>query len=177
MMRSRTLFLFAVTFNLVGCQPDFTDLQQYIASIKARPKQPVKPLPEFKSVEPFLYKKEDGLRDPFKPVEKVKAADEAEAEEIPDNGIHPDKNRKKEPLESFSLTGMQMVGTVKMKEQLWGLIKSESTIYRVKVGDYLGEHDGKITKIDRNKIELLEIVPDKQPNRFIEQAATLVLAE
>lgn len=177
MMRNKSILLFVATLNLTACERDFSDLQQYIASVKARPKQSVKPLPEFQSVEPFVYKKTDGLRDPFKPVEKVNAPEEIESEEEPDNGIHPNKNRKKEPLESFSLSGMRMVGTVQMNSQLWGLVRNENTIYRVKVGDYLGEYDGKITRIDKNKIDVIEIVPDKKPGRFIEQAATLVLAE
>lgn len=176
MIRNKSILLFVATLNLTACERDYSDLQQYIASVKARPKQAVKPLPEFQSVEPFVYKKIEGLRDPFKPVEKVKEPEETETEE-PDNGIHPDKNRKKEPLEAFSLSGMRMVGTVQMNSQLWGLVRNENTIYRVKVGDYLGEHDGKITHIDKNKIELLEIVPDKKPNRFIEQSSTLVLTE
>jgi type IV pilus assembly protein PilP len=177
MMRNKSILLFVATLNLAGCERDVSDFQQYIASIKARPKQPVKPLPEFQTVEPFVYKKTEGMRDPFKPVEKVEEPEEIENTEEPDNGIHPDKNRKKEPLEGFSLSGMRMVGSVQMNSQLWGLLRNENTIYRVKVGDYLGEHDGRITHIDKNKIELLEIVPDKKPGRFIEQAATLVLAE
>ncbi|MDD5216398.1 MAG: pilus assembly protein PilP, partial [Methylococcales bacterium] len=42
--------------------------------------------------------------------------------------------------------------------------------------DYLGKNDGKIIKIEKNRIELIEIVPSK-PGRFIEQTATLVLNE
>lgn len=177
MMRNKSILLFVATLNLTACGRDFSDLQQYVVNIKARPKQPVKPLPEFQTVEPFVYKKTEGLRDPFKPVDKIEEPEEVESEEEPDNGIHPDKNRKKEPLEAFSLSGMRMVGTVQMNSQLWGLVRNENTIYRVKVGDYLGEHDGKITRIDKDKIELIEIVSDKKPGRFIEQAATLVLAE
>lgn len=177
MIRNKSLLLFVATLNLTACERDFSDLQQYITSIKARPKQPVKPLPEFQSVEPYVYKKVEGVRDPFKPVEKAPEPEEVEVEEEPDNGIRPDKNRKKEPLEAFALSGMRMVGTVQMNTQLWGLVRNENTIYRVKVGDYLGEHDGKIISIDKNKIELLEIIPDKKPGRFIEQSATLTLAE
>ncbi len=157
---------------------DFTDLQQYIASVKAHPQEAVKPLPEFKSVEPFLLKRESNLRDPFKPVEKIKpVAEPGEAEEEPDNGIHPDANRVKEPLEAFALSGMKMVGTINMNSVLWGLIKGDdNTIYRVKTGNHIGKNDGKITLIAKKKIELIEIVPSK-PGRFIEQPATLMLTE
>lgn len=176
-MKLNNALLLIILLGLSGCERDFSDLQAYIASVKARPRQPVKPLPEFKTVEPFMLRKEHVQRDPFKPVEKVKVADNApEEEQEPDNGIHPDLNRKKELLEGFALSSMRMVGTINMNSVLWGLVKNENTIYRVKVGNYLGKNDGKIIKIDKNKIELIEIVPTK-PGRFAEQTATLVLNE
>jgi type IV pilus assembly protein PilP len=177
MTRNNWLLILITTLGLSGCERDFADLQAYLASVKARPRQPVKPLPEFKTVTPFVLKKENLQRDPFKPFEKMKAIDEAQEEqEEPDNGIHPDLNRKKEPLEAFALSSIRMVGTINMNSILWGLIKNENTIYRVKIGNYLGKSDGKIVKIEKNKIELIEIVPTK-PGRFIEQTATLVLNE
>ena len=169
------LGIIAVAMTLTACDNyDLTDLQAYIASVKNRPHEPVKPLPEFKNIEPFVFKKEDVLRDPFKPVEKVKAADEEDEE--PDNGIRPDINRTKEPLEAFSITSMRMVGTIKMKSEMWGLINNDGVIHRVKVGNHLGKNDGKIVKIDKKKIELIEIMPSKV-GRFIEQPTTLVLSE
>jgi type IV pilus assembly protein PilP len=175
----RFLFVVITAIHLTACgNHDFTDLQQYIANVKARPQEAVKPLPEFKGVEPFLLKREGTLRDPFKPVEKVKAVvvEPGEVEE-PDNGIHPDTTRVKEPLEAFALSGMKMVGTINMNSVLWGLIKTDgNTIYRIKVGNHIGKNDGKVTLIDKKKIELLEIMPGK-PGRFIEQPATLTLTE
>jgi type IV pilus assembly protein PilP len=171
-----------MTFTMViltACSDnDFTDLQQYIATIKAKPKEAVKPLPEFKVVEPFILTKEGHLRDPFKPIEKVVAeALEPDEVEEPDNGIRPNTNRTKEPLEAFALSGMRMVGTINMNATLWGLVKGDgNTIYRVKAGNYIGKNDGKITQINKNKIELIEIIPSK-PGRFIEQPATLTLTE
>lgn len=177
MISIKRLFVTTAIITLTACDShNFTDLQQYIAEIKARPPEQVKPLPEFKSVEPFIFKKETGLRDPFKPVEKIKVAESAEEEE-PDNGIHPDTHRIKEPLEVFSLNGLKMVGTIDMNSTLWGLIKGDgNTIYRVKAGNHMGKNNGKITSIDKKKIELIEIVPSK-PGHFIEQSTTLNLTE
>lgn len=178
-MKQNNLLLFVlILLFLTGCERDLSDLQKYIADVKARPRLPVKPLPEFKTIEPFVLRKNSLQRDPFKPIEKVKVVDDVndEEQEEPDNGIHPNLNRKKEPLEAFALTGFRMVGTIDMNSTLWGLVKNENTIYRVKVGNYLGKNDGKIVKIDKNKIELIEIVPSK-PGRFIEQSTTLVINE
>lgn len=70
-----------------------------------------------------------------------------------------------------------MVGTVVMKTGLWGLIKaSDGTIHRVQVGNHIGKNYGKITRITHDKIELIEIVPDK-PGEWREQSASLALSE
>lgn len=177
--RASLLLTAIAALHLTACgNNDFTDLQQYITSIKAQKQKDVKPLPEFENIKPFLLKRENKLRDPFKPVEKIMAATVIEIEsEEPDNGIHPDTHRVKEPLEAFALSGMKMVGTVNMSSTLWGLIKSDgTTIYRVKVGNFLGKNDGKITHIDKKKIELIEIIPSK-PGRFVEQPTTLTLTK
>jgi len=160
---------------LAGCGNDgFSDLNQYIQSVKARPKGSIEKLPEIKTVEPFTFK-EDALRDPFK------------ASEQPDqqqgigsaigNGLKPDFQRRKEELESFPLDALKMVGTVVMKAKLWGLVKAtDNTVRRVQVGNYMGKNFGRIIRIDTDKIELMEIVPDK-PGAWREQQTTLALIE
>jgi type IV pilus assembly protein PilP len=52
--------------------------------------------------------------------------------------------------------------TRKAVVEFWGLVasKSDGTIYRVKVGDYLGDKDGKIINITENQIEVVELHPD-----------------
>ena len=59
MTRNNWLLILIMTLGLSGCERDFADLQAYIASVKARPRQPAKPLPEFKTVTPFVLKKEN----------------------------------------------------------------------------------------------------------------------
>jgi type IV pilus assembly protein PilP len=160
---------------LAGCgNNDFSDLNRYISEVKARPKEPIKPLAEIKAVEPFIFKPE-GLRDPFRSLEQVEQAEGGDA--TPGNGIKPDTTRRKEELEAFPLDGLKMVGTVNIKSSLWGLIKaSDGTIYRVKVGNYMGKNYGKIIRIVSDKIELMEIVPDK-PGTWREQQATIKISE
>jgi len=161
---------------LTGCSnDDFSDLTRYLSEVKARPKEPIKPLPEIKVIEPFMFKPE-GLRDPFKP--PLEQPEQAEGIDVSaGSGIKPDTTRRKEELESFPLDGLRMVGTIDMKSNLWGLIKaSDGTIYRVKVGNYMGKNYGKIIRIVSDKIELMEIVPDK-PGTWREQPASITLTE
>lgn len=156
---------------------DFSDLDQKIAEIKARPKGQIDPLPPVKTTEPFSFDL-DGSRDPFKPLDKEAAAEGTEAEEA-DNGIKPDLTRVKEDLESHALDTLSMVGTIK-DSTLWGLVKSnDGTIYKVKVGNYMGFNYGKIIEITNDEIKLTEIVPDKNSDkekpRWNEQPASLKL--
>ncbi|WP_428355544.1 pilus assembly protein PilP [Methyloprofundus sp.] len=132
---------------------------------------PIQPMPP---VGTFLFDP-DGLRDPFRPIEKSMEAMAAIA--VTDNGVHPDFNRHKEELEGYSLDTLRMVGTVKMKRVLWGLIKaSDGTIHRVREGNYLGRNHGRIMRILQDKIEIMEIVPD-QPGSWREHQASIALSE
>lgn len=152
---------------------DYSDLKKYIDEVKARPKGPIEQLPAVKNVEPFVFKPE-GLRDPFQPLQQP---EEQAAEIAKANGIKPDINRRKEELEAFPLDGLKMVGTVVMNTHLWGLVKaSDGTIHRVQVGNYMGKNYGKIIRIVTDKIEIMEIVPDK-PGSWREQQSSLALAE
>jgi type IV pilus assembly protein PilP len=187
MLYSKLLFLprkrsflqisYAVLLScLAGCgNDDFSDLNQYISRVKAEPKGAIQPLPEIKVVESFMFTPE-GLRDPFKPLAQPEQPDEV-AELSTGNGIKPDTTRRKEDLEAFPLEVLKMVGTVVMKSNLWGLVKADDgTIHRVQIGNYMGKNYGKIIRISTDKIELMEIVPDK-PGSWREQQTSLALTE
>ena len=161
---------------LAGCgNNDFSDLNQNIAKIKAAPKATIKPLPEVKDIESFIFNP-NGLRDPFKPIAQPEQQN-AVPELSPGGGIKPDSARRKEEMEVFDLESIKMVGTIKMKSKLWGLVKAgDGIVHRVQVGNYMGKNYGKITRISIDKIELMEIVPDK-PGRWREQKTSLALTE
>lgn len=161
---------------LTACNnDDFTDLTQYIAEVKLKPKGTIKPLPEPKFIEPFVFRPED-LRDPFKPIKPVEDTEPGPGKSI-GSGIRPDTTRRKEELEAFPIETLKMIGTVNMKSNLWGLVKSaDDTVYRVRVGNYMGQNYGKIVRISPEKIELMEIVPD-QPGTWREQQMSIMLTD
>jgi len=160
---------------LPGCgNNNFSDLNQYITNVKSAPKGTIQALPEIKVVESFMFNPE-GLRDPFKPL--VQPEQDVAAELSTGGGIKPDTTRRKEDLEAFPLDVLKMVGTVVMKSKLWGLVKADDgTIHRVQAGNYMGKNYGKIIRINTDKIELMEIVPDK-PGSWREQQTSLALTE
>ncbi|NOS88156.1 MAG: pilus assembly protein PilP [Methylococcaceae bacterium] len=171
-----TVFSLVLLVSLSACsENDFTDLSQFIAKVKAIPKGTIKPLPEIKIIEPFVFNPE-GLRDPFKPIVQPELHEEIE-EIAAGGGIRPDTSRRKEDLEAFTLASLRMVGTINMQTNLWALIKTDDgTIHRVQVGNYMGKNYGKVIRITTDKIELMEIVPDK-PGTWREQQTSIVLTE
>lgn len=159
---------------LAGCDnDDFSDLNKYIQEIKARPKGAIEPLPEIKVVESFIFKP-DGLRDPFQPIERKDSEDSIDVSGV--TGVKPDVERRKEELEAYPLDSLRMVGTLRDQKGFWGLVRArDGTIHRVQVGNHLGQNYGKIIRILEDKIELMEIVPDK-PGAWREQPTSLALA-
>ncbi len=172
----KNILLLLSALSLGGCAGnDFSDLEKYIAEIKARPKGTIAPLPEIKVVEPFIFQP-DGLRDPFRPIEKL--AEEEALEIASGSSIRPDATRRREELEFYELDTLRMVGTLNMNKGLWGLVKaSDGTVHRVQVGHYMGRNYGKIIRILEDKIELMEIVQDNKPGMWREQQAALAIAE
>lgn len=161
---------------LTGCgNDDFSDINQYISKVKVHPKGTIKPIPDIKEIESFTFNPK-GLRDPFKPLAQPEQLDNI-ADQPTGGGIKPDLSRRKEELEAFPLDVLKMVGTVEVKKKLWGLIKADDgTIHRVQAGNYMGKNYGKILHITVDKIELMEIVPDK-PGVWRELQSSLVLTE
>jgi len=161
--------------GMTGCGgDDFSDLNKYIQDVKARPKSAIEPLPEIKVVESFIFKP-DGLRDPFRPIERKD--DETNIDVSGINGVKPDTERRKEELEAYPLDTLRMVGTLRNEKGFWGLVRAkDGTIHRVQVGHHMGQNYGKILRILDDKIELMEIVPDK-PGTWREQQSSLALAD
>ena len=164
-----------------GCKKQSTVVNPYLdlsdrmveARVNTRPIK-VKAIEPMPPVGSFLFDPE-GLRDPFSPIEKN--LDEMADQVIATNGVQPDFNRHKEELESYSLDTLRMVGTVQMKDVLWGLIKaSDGTIHRVSEGNYLGRNHGRILRILQDKLEIMEIIREPQ-GAWRERQVAVALSE
>ena len=94
----------------------------------------------------------------------------------PNSMLAAEINRRKEPLEAYPLDSMSMVGSVAKHGQPYALLKVDNLLYQVKVGDYLGQNYGKITKITETEISLREIVQDAA-GEWIERPGSLQLQE
>ncbi len=85
-------------------------------------------------------------------------------------------NRPKEPLEAYSLDQIQMVGSVRIGGKTYALLKAGNLLFRVHVGEYAGQHYGRITEIDDNQVVLQELVQDATGD-WVHRKATLQLQE
>jgi type IV pilus assembly protein PilP len=150
---------------------DMMDLTKFVEEVKKRPPGRIEPLPEVKQVETFIYIPGD-RRNPFQKEEEPMAE---QVDEPSDNGIAPNPFRRKEELESFPLDTIGMVGTMDQAGTMWGLVMTGGIIYRVKVGNYMGQNHGQIMRITEERIELTEIVPDGKGG-YRERRANMALA-
>lgn len=151
-----------------GCSRGMSDLDAYIAEVKARPGGRIEPLPEIRTYETFAYER-GGARSPF--VQDLPATARA------DDGLRPDADRRREYLEGFPLDTLRMVGTLNMEGRFYGLVQtSDRLVHRVVVGNYLGQNDGRVISITDSAIQLLEIIPDGLGG-YTERAASIGLGE
>jgi len=170
-----TLLVVAALF-LAGCQQEKEDLSAYVASVQARQKADIEPMPVMKSYEKFTYSAGE-LRNPFIPtVIDIDLPVEEEIKKVVDNGIRPDKTRLKEVLESYELNELRLVGTLE-QESVWALIRApEGVIHKVRSGDYIGQNDGQILTVSDTELTLKEIVSDGDGG-YIERNASLAVIE
>lgn len=154
----------------------YSDLDQFMAETRSKPRGFVEPLPEFKAYEAFTYSASD-RRSPFEvPVEVQLTM----VDEQPQSNIEPDLDRPKEVLENFQLTELNMVGTLRRAEQssgLFALIKDDTGgIHRVRKGNYMGQNYGRVVGVNETRVELIEIVPNGRGG-WVERPRSLSLDE
>ena len=165
--------LLLLLVSLAGCaDPGMNDLEEYANQIKARRPPPIDPLPEFAVAESFQYDPVQ-RRDPFILDRETAAIMPAPPDP---SGIAPDPNRPKEILERCALDSLIMRGIMQQDEGIWGLVlnKEDKTLYRVGVGNYLGQNHGRIIRISEQRIDLIELVQDSA-GRWMEREASIAL--
>ena len=145
---------------------DAPNLEKWITDVQARPAPALEPLPVMQQFETFEYAAQT-LRDPFSD-----AWSNADG-----GGLRPDPNRRKETLEQYPLDSLDMVGTIGKGAGLIALVMAPDKVtYRVRPGAYLGQSDGRITGVQEDRIELVELVPDGAGG-WLERPASIALED
>ena len=160
----------ACALAAAGCGKGMSDLEQWVADVKAQQSSTIEPIPQAKQYEAFAYVPGD-RRDPFAPVEPERP------EGMASQGPRPDINRNKEPLEEFTLDALAMVGTITSGGKTFAMVKApDGVIHRVTVKDHMGQNYGEITAISEAEVSLVELVPDGFGG-WVQRPATLALAQ
>jgi type IV pilus assembly protein PilP len=166
--------LLALLLAVAGCaDSDMQELKQWMADVKKQTPVSVQKISEPKKFTPFAYDNKNDI-DPFSPV-KLSAA-LAKQQSNSGNGLKPDLDRRKEPLESYPLDTIRMVGTLQKTGLSYAILQVDKAVFRAKVGNYIGQNFGMITKVTDTDVEIKEIVRDAA-GEWTEREAKLELQE
>lgn len=180
-MTMRNILLVAVwsviSLTLVACGSSEQDeLQQWMLEERnsARPK--IEPVPAPTKFTPQAYLEEAAI-EPFSS-QKLTQALKRDSSQATANValIAPELARRKEPLEASPLDSAAMVGSLMKGGQQVALVRVDNLLYQLRVGNYLGQNYGRITKVSDSDLTLREIVQDAA-GEWIERTATLKLQE
>lgn len=177
MMRLHLLFLACLTVLLSACvSSKEDDIREWMVQERNQTKPRVQPISAPKQFVPEPYTNASTI-EPFSN-QKLTTALKRDAAQAASNGalVAPELARRKEPLESFPLDSMSLVGSIIKAGQPVALVKVDNLLYQVKPGNYLGMNFGRVMKINETEVTLREIVQDAV-GEWIERVATLQLQE
>ncbi|MBU6259581.1 MAG: pilus assembly protein PilP [Burkholderiales bacterium] len=173
MRQHRTAAVLALLALLAACTADQEELRAWMDQQRHEVKPSVSPLQPPKKFDPAPYTMAQGV-DPFSS-QKLTVVLKQEAQQ-PNSLLAAEMNRRKEPLEAYPLDSMTMVGSLDKQGQPFALLRVDNLLYQIKVGDYLGQNYGRVTKITETEVDLREIVQDAS-GEWIERPAALQLQE
>ena len=166
----------ALTGVLAGCSSNDEDLRQWMAEQRRVTTPKVTPLTEPTRYVPLVYAGGAAV-DAFS---SERLTQVLRSESGPLGGgtalLTPELNRRKEPLEAYPLESMQMVGVLMQGRNTHALIKANNALHQVKVGNYMGQNFGVVTKITENEVTLRELVEDVYGD-WVERTTPLTLQE
>ena len=167
--------LLGVIALAAGCGGgEHEDIKKWMADATKGMIGKVEKIEEPKKFVPFKYES-DKATDPFNTSKIAQISDEKKSA-AKGGGLKPDFDRPKEVLESFPLENLKMVGMMKQKALFFGIIKADTNLHRVKIGNYMGQSFGIITSITETEIILKELVQDGGGD-WVERVSTLQLQE
>ena len=167
-MPMKRLLILSCSLALVACANDEEDIRAWMAQQEGGMRGSVKPLPEIKPFAAVGYDA-NALVDPFDVSRLV-----PETRTASRGG--PDLNRRREPLEAYALESLQMVGVLMQPGHVHALVKADTSLYQVKVGNYMGQNFGVVTNIAESEVTLKELVEDVNGD-WVERTSKLLLQE
>lgn len=177
MMRFRSfayLPLILLLSQLAGCgDSSQEELTQWMNNIKKETRIVNRKIDEPKKFIPFSYGANDTI-DSFNPIKLSVAL--AKLQSKSNGALKPNLDRRREVLEDYPLDTVKMVGTLQKPGLSYALLQVDKAVYQIKVGNYVGQNFGMVTKVTETEVELKEIVQDAS-GEWIERQAKLELQE
>jgi type IV pilus assembly protein PilP len=159
---------------LAGCgASDVREVQDWMNQVKKETKVSVKPIAEPKTFIPFAYTMRESL-DPFTPNKLL--AELARAAANSNDKLKPDTSRRREVLENYPLDTLSMVGTMEKGGVTYALIQLDRTVYRVSMGQHIGQNFGTVIAVSDAAVNIKEVVQDAG-GEWVERLAKLELQE
>ncbi len=159
--------------GLTGCSGLEDSLEAWTEKQRREAKIGLQALPAPKRFEPNEYDVQPGP-DPFD-VHRLTSAIKLELT-LASPRLSAELSRRREPLEAYELDAMSMAGTLQRQGRAVALVHVDRLLYQVKVGDYMGQNNGRVVKIEEGKIELRELVRDAS-GEWVERVASLQTRE
>jgi type IV pilus assembly protein PilP len=153
---------------LSACSSQEEDVRAWMEQEAAGMKRGVKPLPQIQAFPAVDYE----ARSMVHPFETTRLAVDKKAGKT--GG--PDVNRRREPLESFPLESLKLVGVMFKGKDTHAVVKAGASLFQVRVGNYMGQNFGVVTKISESEVTLKELVEDLN-GEWTERTSSLQLQE
>lgn len=168
----RAALLFASLVVLAGCGADQSELRAWMDGIRKSTPMTVGKIDEPRRFEPFRYENTTQI-DPFS-MAKMNALMERTVGAR--GGLAPDLRRPREVLENFALDQIQLVGHLRRDRATTALFQVDRLVYQARVGNHVGQHFGRITRITDDGVTLKERVQDAS-GEWVERETVMQLQE
>jgi type IV pilus assembly protein PilP len=161
---------------LAGCSGgDEAELRAWMDETRKSMRPTTQPVPEPKQFSPYVYEGKVAV-DPFDSQKMLLAVARQADARASASSIKPDLDRRREVLEGYPLDQLKMVGTLRQQRKNAALIDVGGQTHMVRVGNYMGQNFGLVTKISETEVELKEIVQDAA-GEWVERPSKLELQE
>ncbi len=172
----RLMLPIAAAALAAGCAPsNEAELRQWMAEVRQQVRPVANPVVPPKEFTPFAYEG-GGTIEPFDPQKVVAALARQQQVRATASTIRPDLERRREALEAYPLDQIKMVGTMRQNNVNVALLNSGGATHMVRVGNYVGQNFGLVTRISEAEVQIKEVVQDAA-GEWVERPAKLELQE
>ena len=167
----RTVLVTMLVMLLVACEEQRDgDLRAWMAEVRQRHHAQALSVPPAAEVPEYRYVPGSRI-DPFD-LAKLSATDDKQS----GDALQPDLRRAREPLESYPLDSLRLIGSLRRGRDAVALIEADKLVYQLRVGAHLGQDFGKVIAIGEKTIDIEELVPESG-GRWTQRRAQLVFQE